>query len=258
MPLMPLNQQLTDLGGVPVLWDSDLGTLVQDPTQGGTNRYGPGDLFRDPSSGDVYQLGSDGSLSLYRIGAPPSVPVPASTTVSVSSAGKSWTSSPTTSGPVTVAGDPQTWSKQLISWLSAQSSIGHMPNWSLVALAAAAYTLVKRRRRNPRPILRNPSGGARVVYNRLLGGWYVVVGRHQTPISGRFDSKAEAEAWLRGRRRNPGKAKRAARRRAHEYVSELVRLERGVRQSMGPATAALRRRRGRRFSERVVMRSYGY
>ena len=41
--------------------------------------------------------------------------------------------------------------------------------------------------------------GVRVVYNRLLGGWYVVRGPHQTPIGGRFDSKAEALASL-GRR----------------------------------------------------------
>jgi hypothetical protein len=46
-------------------------------------------------------------------------------------------------------------------------------------------------------------GGPRIVYNRLLGGWYVVVGPHQTPLSGRFDSKAAAQAWLSGRRTNP-------------------------------------------------------
>lgn len=41
----------------------------------------------------------------------------------------------------------------------------------------------------------------KVVYNALLGGWYIVRGRHQTPISGRFDSKESALAHLR--RRNP-------------------------------------------------------
>jgi len=35
-----------------------------------------------------------------------------------------------------------------------------------------------------------------VVYNAVLGGWYVVRGEHQTPISGRFDSRAEAKASL--------------------------------------------------------------
>jgi len=37
----------------------------------------------------------------------------------------------------------------------------------------------------------------RIVYNKLLGGWFIVRGPHQTPISGRFDSKAEAQAHLR-------------------------------------------------------------
>jgi hypothetical protein len=54
-------------------------------------------------------------------------------------------------------------------------------------------------------IAHNP-GRPRVVYNRLLGGWYVVVGPHQTPLNGRFDSKADAQEWLAGgvgRRANP-------------------------------------------------------
>lgn len=52
---------------------------------------------------------------------------------------------------------------------------------------------------------RNPRGGPRVVFNRLLGGWYVVTGPHQTPLNGRFNSKAQAQAWLAGgaRRANP-------------------------------------------------------
>ena len=41
----------------------------------------------------------------------------------------------------------------------------------------------------------------KVIYNGLLGGWYIVRGAHQTPISGRFDSKEQALAHLR--RRNP-------------------------------------------------------
>ena len=40
---------------------------------------------------------------------------------------------------------------------------------------------------------------ARIVYNRLLGGWYIVVGPHHTPISGRFDTKAAAQAALAAR-----------------------------------------------------------
>ena len=36
----------------------------------------------------------------------------------------------------------------------------------------------------------------KVVFNKLLGGWYIVRGRHQTPIAGRFDSRAAAFAHL--------------------------------------------------------------
>jgi hypothetical protein len=36
----------------------------------------------------------------------------------------------------------------------------------------------------------------RIIYNKLLNGWYIVTGPHQTPLGGRFDSKAEAEAHL--------------------------------------------------------------
>ena len=36
----------------------------------------------------------------------------------------------------------------------------------------------------------------RIVYNRLLGGWYVVRGAHQIPLCGRFETKADAQAWL--------------------------------------------------------------
>ena len=36
----------------------------------------------------------------------------------------------------------------------------------------------------------------RIVFNKLLGGWYVVRGPHRAPLSGRFATKAEALAWL--------------------------------------------------------------
>lgn len=39
----------------------------------------------------------------------------------------------------------------------------------------------------------------RIIFNRLLGGWFIVRGRHQTPIGGRFDSREKALAYL-GRR----------------------------------------------------------
>ena len=41
----------------------------------------------------------------------------------------------------------------------------------------------------------------KIVYNRLLGGWYIVRGRHHTPIGGGFDTKEAALAYLR--QRNP-------------------------------------------------------
>lgn len=54
----------------------------------------------------------------------------------------------------------------------------------------AAKSRVGLIRKNPLP------AGVRIVHNRLLGGWYVVRGPHQTPLNGRFNSKAEAQAWL--------------------------------------------------------------
>jgi hypothetical protein len=41
----------------------------------------------------------------------------------------------------------------------------------------------------------------RIVHNAILGGWYVVRGPHQTPLSGRFDSRAAAKAWLDERKK---------------------------------------------------------
>ena len=39
----------------------------------------------------------------------------------------------------------------------------------------------------------------KIIHNKILGGWYIVRGPHHTPIGGRFDTKAEAQAHL-GRR----------------------------------------------------------
>jgi hypothetical protein len=36
----------------------------------------------------------------------------------------------------------------------------------------------------------------KIVFNKLLGGWYIVRGPHQTPISGRFDSREQALSHL--------------------------------------------------------------
>lgn len=40
----------------------------------------------------------------------------------------------------------------------------------------------------------------RIVHNRLLGGWFVVRGAHQTPLGGPHASREAAKAWLAGRR----------------------------------------------------------
>ena len=50
------------------------------------------------------------------------------------------------------------------------------------------------------------SNGVRIVHNRILGGWYIVRGPHQTPLSGRFDSREAAKASLQ-----QAKARRDAR-----------------------------------------------
>jgi hypothetical protein len=36
----------------------------------------------------------------------------------------------------------------------------------------------------------------KIVFNRLLGGYYIVKGPHHTPISGRFETRAAALAHL--------------------------------------------------------------
>jgi hypothetical protein len=40
----------------------------------------------------------------------------------------------------------------------------------------------------------------KIVFNRLLGGWFVVRGPHQTPLSGVFPTKAAAKASLEARK----------------------------------------------------------
>lgn len=48
-------------------------------------------------------------------------------------------------------------------------------------------------------VAQDASSDVRIAYNRILGGWYVVRGVSDTPLSGRFSSKEEAQAWLRDR-----------------------------------------------------------
>lgn len=66
--------------------------------------------------------------------------------------------------------------------------------------------------KNPRKRMKkNPANksGIRIVYNKMLGGWYLVRGPHQTPLNGRFDTKQQAQEWLERKRakKNPRKRK---------------------------------------------------
>jgi hypothetical protein len=36
-----------------------------------------------------------------------------------------------------------------------------------------------------------------IIHSRILGGWFIVRGPHQTPISGRFETRAQALAHLK-------------------------------------------------------------
>ena len=40
----------------------------------------------------------------------------------------------------------------------------------------------------------------KIVYNKLLQGWYIVRGKHHWPIGGPFNSRAEALAHLNKRK----------------------------------------------------------
>ena len=48
--------------------------------------------------------------------------------------------------------------------------------------------------------------GVRIVQNKLLGGWFVVRGASQTPLSGKFSSKEEAQQWLSSRGSKDGES----------------------------------------------------
>jgi hypothetical protein len=81
---------------------------------------------------------------------------------------------------------------------------GHSPAAELKYLDQVndATTVLYERAAKFRERKTNPTSAAKVVFNRLLGGWFIVRGPHQTPIGGRFNSKAEALAHL-NRNKNP-------------------------------------------------------
>ncbi len=80
-------------------------------------------------------------------------------------------------------------------------------------------------KKNPRK-----ASGIRIVYNKLLGGWYIVRGSHQTPIGGRFNSKAEAQAHLM--RKNPRKAKRKAKYTPFKSFRRRTTVKQQIRRKM--------------------------
>jgi hypothetical protein len=53
----------------------------------------------------------------------------------------------------------------------------------------------------------------RIVYNCLLGGWFVVRGPHQTPLGGRYNGREAAEASL---------TMRAERRRLDRLIPPVI------------------------------------
>ena len=73
------------------------------------------------------------------------------------------------------------------------------------ALERLADELNRFHHTNPQRVPKTNPGGkgsgrpVKIVFNRLLGGWYIVRGPHDTPLSGRFDTKEEAYAWLEHR-----------------------------------------------------------
>jgi hypothetical protein len=78
---------------------------------------------------------------------------------------------------------------------------------------------------------KNPAG-VRIVHNKLLGGWYIVRGPHQTPLGGRFPSKEAALQHLQDQktkrdfpRSNPARKYRGK----HPFaIQEIAGAERGI------------------------------
>lgn len=59
----------------------------------------------------------------------------------------------------------------------------------------------------------------KIVFNKILNGWFIVRGSHDTPISGRFDTKEQAKQWLN--------RKRYSIRITNRYISNIYRLDNG-------------------------------
>ena len=59
----------------------------------------------------------------------------------------------------------------------------------------------------------------KIVFNKILNGWFIVRGSHHTPISGRFDTKEQAKQWFN----RQGVSIRITNR----YISDIYRLDNG-------------------------------
>jgi hypothetical protein len=63
----------------------------------------------------------------------------------------------------------------------------------------------------------------KIIFNKILNGWFIVRGSHQTPISGRFDTKEQAKQWLNRK----GDCKVNTIRINDDYISEIYQLDNG-------------------------------
>ena len=59
----------------------------------------------------------------------------------------------------------------------------------------------------------------KIVFNKILNGWFIVRGSHDTPISGRFDTKEQAKQWLT--------RKGVSIRTNNPYISNIYQLDNG-------------------------------
>ena len=59
----------------------------------------------------------------------------------------------------------------------------------------------------------------KIIFNKILNGWFIVRGSHDTPISGRFDTKEQAKQWFN----RQGVSIRITNR----YISDIYRLDNG-------------------------------
>ena len=82
---------------------------------------------------------------------------------------------------------------QLQSWAEVKSLMDSLADVWSDRQADADY---ERRASGAGDMYEGKKDGIRIVHNKLLGGWFIVRGSSDTPISGRFDSREEAKQSL--------------------------------------------------------------